>query len=235
MQAIRRIHRAQLHLEMPLTGQITRKETVKKLTETTEASIEISTEIQLWGCNSTLQEVIATVELVSVHLDEGELDRRTFDVTLKANQSTEIWSGPLPGQSGPVCHHAMFGLMLMIGQPIRTSRGQVPKPIVVQARLISSDKAASVLARYANWPEPYKFLIFPHPKLRINVQGDHVVLSCDKPVKGIVLDTEAEGGEEVQWSDQAIDLMPGDDQTIIATGLGGRKAQARYVGSEDHA
>lgn len=42
-----------------------------------------------------------------------------------------------------------------------------------------------------------------------------------------MLDVE---GEAVKWSDQAIDLVPGDDQIIRAVGLGGRKVRARFLG-----
>lgn len=45
-----------------------------------------------------------------------------------------------------------------------------------------------------------------------------------------MLDTKDEGGEEVRWSDQAIDLMPGDTQQVIGLCLNGRAVQARYVG-----
>jgi beta-mannosidase len=108
---------------------------------------------------------------------------------------------------------------------VRTSSGQVPKPIVVQARLV--DGNGGVLARYSNWPEPWKYLIFPDPKLRIEVNGDEVTLTCAKPIKGLVLDVE---GEEVEWSDQAVDLFPGDEQRVVAKGLAGRKVKARYIG-----
>ena len=60
-----------------------------------------------------------------------------------------------------------------------------------------------------------------------NVNEDTIQLSCEKPVKGIVLYVE---GQEVKWSDQAIDLFPGDDQTVKAVGLKGRAVKARYLG-----
>lgn len=59
--------------------------------------------------------------------------------------------------------------------------------------------------------------------------GESVTLSTNKPVKGIVLDV-ADGGEEVKWSDQAIDLVPGDAQTILAKGLAGREVKLRFLG-----
>jgi beta-mannosidase len=166
-----------------------------------------SCQLQLWGCNSTLHLKKATVELVSFDLDEGELDRRTFSVHLAPNQSTEIWKGDIPGQT------------------VRTSDGQVSRPIVVQARLL--DESGAILARYSNWPEPWKYLTFPDPGLKIDVKGDEVRLSCSKPIKGVVVDI-ADG--EVEWSDQAVDLFPGDDQVLVAKGLNGRKVTARYIG-----
>jgi beta-mannosidase len=58
-------------------------------------------------------------------------------------------------------------------------------------------------------------------------EEDSVKLSSLKPVKGIILDVD---GEEVQWSDQAIDLVPNDPQVIEARGLKGRQPTVRYLG-----
>lgn len=55
-----------------------------------------------------------------------------------------------------------------------------------------------------------------------------VRLSVLRPIKGLVLD--AEGDADVKWSDQAIDLVPGDEQVILAWGLEGRVPVARYLG-----
>lgn len=79
----------------------------------------------------------------------------------------------------------------------------------------------------ANWPEPWKYITFPDCGLDISVSGETVTLTCKKPIKGVVLDVD---GEDVKWSDQAVDLMPGDPQTIIAKGLDGRKIKARFIG-----
>jgi len=45
-----------------------------------------------------LQAKKAKVELVSFELNKGEVDRRTFDVELQPNASTEIWKGLVPGE-----------------------------------------------------------------------------------------------------------------------------------------
>ena len=55
------------------------------------------------------------------------------------------------------------------------------------------------------------------------------MLSAQRPVKGVVLEVE---GEDVKWGDQAIDLVPGDPQTVKVTGLKGRPVKVRFLG--DH-
>lgn len=86
----------------------------------------------------------------------------------------------------------------------------------------------------ASWrrPEPFKFIKFPPIKdlglvVQIGEDGESVHLSAKKPIKGIVLDV---GGEDVKWSDQAIDLVPGDPQVIRAVGLNGRGIKIRFLG-----
>lgn len=63
--------------------------------------------------------------------------------------------------------------------------------------------------------------------LKISVDRENVEISCKKPIKGIILDVD---GDDVKWSDQAIDLVPGDPQVVRAVGLAGRDIKARYLG-----
>jgi beta-mannosidase len=85
----------------------------------------------------------------------------------------------------------------------------------------------------ANWPEPWKYIQFPDPELTITTasDGETLTLSCKKPIKGVILDVEDRSTDEqmgeCKWSDQAIDMMPGDDQVVVAKGLKGRKVKAR--------
>lgn len=61
----------------------------------------------------------------------------------------------------------------------------------------------------------------------IGSDGETITLSTKKPVKGILLDVDE---EYVKFSDQAIDLVPGDPQTVKAVGLSGRTVKIRFVG-----
>lgn len=78
-----------------------RKDIKKFDNETEGAFFTVRQEIQLWACNSTLQEKKAKIELVSFDLDGGEVDRQSYGGALAPNASTEIWKGDVPGQFSP--------------------------------------------------------------------------------------------------------------------------------------
>lgn len=204
----------------PYTVGMTRKEKIVYADANKAADFTLDVELEIWGTNSQLTEKTVVLDVTSFNLDldsesDDWMENWKKEVVLKPNASTELWKGKLPGQ------------------PTRTKLSEVPKTIVVSARLLDGDK---VLARYSNWPEPYKYIHFPSVEeswLKITPVGSDgenetlLELSCKKPIKGIVLDVE---GDDVKWSDQAIDLVPGDNQRVKAIGLNGRKVQARYLG-----
>ena len=64
-------------------------------------------------------------------------------------------------------------------------------------------------------------------KIVTGSDGESVELSTARPIKGIILDVE---GEPAKWSDQAIDLVPGDPQIVKVIGLNGREVKARFLG-----
>jgi len=66
-------------------------------------------------------------------------------------------------------------------------------------------------------------------EMDVGTDGESVTLSCKKPIKAIVLDVE---GGDMEFSDQAIDLIPGDPQTIQAINLNGRRVNLRYLRNE---
>ncbi|KAF4620078.1 hypothetical protein D9613_005220 [Agrocybe pediades] len=195
----------------PFTVGMTRKDKQMFADDRSAADFTIETMLEIWGTNSTLEDKKVTLEVTSFDLESDWTDKWSKEVVLAANASTELFKGKVPGQ------------------PDRKKLSDVPKTIVVSARLLDGQ---TVLGRYANWPEPFKYIHFPSAdelglKVALREDGESVTLSTNKPVKGIVLDAE---GEEVKWSDQAIDLVPGDPQTVKATGLRGREVKLRYLG-----
>ncbi|CCM04064.1 uncharacterized protein FIBRA_06223 [Fibroporia radiculosa] len=196
----------------PYTVGMTRKEHKTFADELSAAFFVIETVLEIWGTNSTLAAKKASLEVAAFDLHSDWRETFARDVVLAPNASTELFAGPLPGQ------------------PRRTRVSDVPQTIVVSARLL--DAGGAVLGRYSNWPEPFKYITFPDIKelgLRITVgaDGETVELATQKPIKGIVLDVE---GAAAQWSDQAIDLVPGDPQVIKVVGLQGREIKARFLG-----
>lgn len=56
---------------------------------------------------------------------------------------------------------------------------------------------------------------------------DKLTITVDRPIKGLVLDVD---GSWAKFSDQAIDMFPGDIQVVGVMGLGGRTVKTRYLG-----
>lgn len=196
----------------PITVGITRKEKKTFTDELSASSFIIETILEVWGTNSTLAEKKARLEISLFDLDCSWSDKISVDVVLISNSSTELFSDQL------------------LGQPTRTKLSEIPRAIIVSARLL--DEAGVVLGRLSNWPEPYKFIHFPPVKdlglsITIGSDGESVELAAQMPVKGIVLDVE---GDNIKWGDQAIDLFPGDPQIVKAIGLRGREVKARFLG-----
>ncbi|KDQ64291.1 glycoside hydrolase family 2 protein [Jaapia argillacea MUCL 33604] len=196
----------------PYTVGMTRKDKKTFADDRTAAVFSIETVFEIWGTNSTLTEKKATLEVSSFDLHSNWIEKWSKGVTLAPNASTELFKGELAGL------------------PKRTLASEVPKTIVVSARLLEDD--GTVLGRYSNWPEPFKYINYPDIKdlgftITTGADGESVKLSTMKPIKGIVLDVD---GDDVKWGDQAIDLVPGDPQIVKASGLKGRQVRARFLG-----
>jgi beta-mannosidase len=87
-------------------------------------------------------------------------------------------------------------------------------PVVVAVKLVQNDV---VLARAVRWPEPPKNHTYPDPGLSITPEGDNQLrVSVERPARGVYLTAPG----TVMWSDNMLDLIPGDPQITRATGLG---------------
>ncbi|KZT29317.1 glycoside hydrolase family 2 protein [Neolentinus lepideus HHB14362 ss-1] len=195
----------------PFTVGMTRKEVKTYESDRSAAFFMIETVLEVWGTNSTLGEKRVALEVTAFDLHSDWTESWSKDVVLAANASTELYKGELPGQ------------------PKRTKASEIPKTLIVSARLLDH---GVVISRYSNWPEPFKYIHFPDVKdlglkITTGADGESVELSTRKPIKGIVLDVD---GDDVSWSDQAIDLVPGDPQVLQARGLKGRPVKARFLG-----
>lgn len=140
--------------------------------------------IEIWACNSRT-ETRTTLYISAVDLNsDWRYNMPKKEVVLAENSSTELWSGACP-------------------QP-QVNRGDKSAPsgtVVVHAKLVAED--GEVLARYSDWPQPYKLLELPDPGLEVKVQDDKAEVIVKRPAKGVWLDLE--GDEEgVEWEDNSV-------------------------------
>lgn len=109
---------------------MTRKDKKVFANDTSAADFFIDTELEIWGTNSQLIEKTAVLMVTCFDLNSDWTESFEEKVVLASNSSTELWKGTLPGQ------------------PRRTKASEVPRTIIVSARLLDGD---TVLARYSNW------------------------------------------------------------------------------------
>ncbi len=94
-----------------------------------------------------------------------------------------------------------------------------------------------MLARHTDWPQPFKFLKFPDPGLTLSVvkeNDEELVFSVkvDRPLKSLFFSVVDADERDWEWSDNNLDVVPRDPQTVVVRGLGRRRIQYAYLGSE---
>ncbi|KAH9919171.1 glycoside hydrolase [Epithele typhae] len=184
----------------------------------------VSASLAVWGTNSTLAPRRVRLELSFFDVASDWTATQTLDATLLPNQTTELLELRVPGPSAPSAHAV---------DPSHS--------VVAAARLVDAE-TGEVLARHADWPQPYRLVEFPDPELKVVVDAEagRVRVEVARPVKGLFLtaDEEAEGAlgrdEGVKWSDNALDVVPGDPREIVVSGLKGKgvKVRAAFMGCE---
>ncbi|KAI0671265.1 glycoside hydrolase [Trametes maxima] len=179
----------------------------------------VGASIEVWGTNRTLERVTVHLEVRCFDLLSDWKHGGKTGYTLLPNQSTELLSIPCP------CPPRPGGA---------TTAVTPSHSVVVSARLVSTQKEGIVLARYADWPQPFRYVDFPDPGLRVRVAGEKVTVEVDRPVKGLFLTVDGADAEPTKWSDNALDVFPGDPQTVEVHGLTGKgvKLRAAYMGCE---
>lgn len=86
------------------------------------------------------------------------------------------------------------------------------EPHVLAARIWVDGE---IVSRDADWPQPLKYLDFSERGVQVTAQDDVMVVKAAKPTKGLVFEERA----GVLVHDSAIDVMPGDEQTIRVKGI----------------
>lgn len=160
---------------------------------------------ELWVASNQQQLKSGTVELRFVSVTSGRELRAPIvrNIIIAANGTTNVITD---------------GILDHVAQP---------EPHVLTARLWVDGK---VVARDVDWPQPFKYLDLSDRGLEVTPQpgpgaGEQILtISTRRPVKCLVFE-EREG---VRLSDSAIDVSPGDEQTVTVTGIGDGDAPLKY-------
>ena len=119
--------------------------------------------------------------------------------------------------------YALQDVEMPANQVVELNAPPIPAGAVVVARLLFG---GSVLAQAMLWPEPFKYLHLPDPHLLVKRMGKGwLELSVLRPAKGVWLD----GGPQVSWSDNFLDLVPGEPILIYGEGLSASPIQVSWL------
>lgn len=194
----------------PISLGVTRKTHLTPKDKYTRAHIDKTIEIEIWGSNLTLKDIIADVVVKAFDVITG---KETYSKTVKStfnlppNASTEITSFPVP---------------------VKQANQDIENRTVVAAYLYADGVQ---IARYINWPEPLKYVHLQkakHLTAEMSRDGKTVELSAEVPVKGVAVECE---DDEVVFEDNLVDVVPGEVVSIGVKGATkGTKLGVRYLG-----
>lgn len=163
---------------------------------------------QLWIASNSSVPVRGKIELRFLSVNTGHDIRSPIvreDVIIAANGTTNIIT------DGEIDHVAE------------------PEPHVLAARLWVDNQA---VARDVDWPQPFKYLDMSHRGLEVQIQAGNIenekrlVVTARKPVKCLVFEEQ----DGLRFSDNAMDIVPGDEQTLTVTGLQDQRMRYRFLG-----
>lgn len=167
-----------------------------------------SSRYEVWIASNSFEPLQGRVELRFISINTGDEIRSPImrdGITIVPNGTTDIIDG--------VIDHVAE-----------------PEPHVLAARLWVGDK---IVARDVDWPQPFKYLDLSDRQLHVQPTSEHeneeiLVVSARKPVKCLVFEEQ----DGVRLEDNAVDIVPGDEQTIKVTGRGSKPLKYRYLGQE---
>ncbi|KAL7946925.1 glycoside hydrolase superfamily [Trichoderma barbatum] len=183
---------------------------------------------EIFAHNTSNQHVVCALILQAYHLDTGAWTQLSPSeasrvVTLRAGYNTEL------GQLGAQASWTEDTLILL------------------EASLVDIDSGV-ILAREINWPEPFRYLVWPEDtKLNIRVEEivgqregegqtweNKVTIVSNQALKGVWLEVIYDGAEtddepEPLWEDNMVDLLPGQEISFRVKGLRGREVTGRFL------
>lgn len=157
--------------------------------------------VDIWGVNSSVVDTPAILKVDIYNVTSGEKVDSLDDraIVLKQNQTTELVSR----------HFLKYDF-----------------PVVVYSRFVSEDD--SVIGSAADWPQPLKYLKFNDREISFRVEENKIVLSANKPVKGVEVILK----NDLFLEDNGFDIFPGDEKVVGVQGIREEDVESvRYYGN----
>ncbi|KAK1245694.1 hypothetical protein MKX07_004763 [Trichoderma sp. CBMAI-0711] len=195
---------------LPVTVGIKRTEHRHPKSKYTRVDVEVSTNLEIWASNFTLNEVKVDCIVKAWDVETAE---EVYSETIASSQQ-------LPDNRTTE--------LKTMEVPVKTSNSGLEGRTVVAAYLYQDGK---LLARYVDWPQPLKHVHLQQPqslKVKLSEDGSSVTLSSDVPVKGVALEVD---DEAVKFDDNLVDLVPGEEVVLSVTGASKSTVfTTRYLG-----
>jgi beta-mannosidase len=153
------------------------------------ARVPETSDYEVWVASQRQTDISATVELRFISIESG---KEIKDKVVKENINL-VQNGTTDVFSGTI-----------------DNRNEEPHVLAVRIWI-----DGEIVSRDVDWPQPLKYLDFKDRGLEITPQGETITVRAAKPTKGLVFE-ERSG---VLLHDSAIDVVPGDEQTINVRGL----------------
>ena len=179
---------------------------ISRLNEMKGTGKQRNARFEVWGVNSTLDSVDVNLTIEFYSISSGaRVSHVEQSTSLLPNQSTEVWSET--DYSSPDLLDTVISVLYSLpnGETMRSA---------------------------ANWPRPLKYIDFSNRELTFTVNGEEVSITADKPVRGVILDIAGDDDSELEWSDNGLDVMPGDMVKVTAKGLNGRTVKVNWYGND---
>ncbi|KAE9364941.1 glycoside hydrolase family 2 protein [Stipitochalara longipes BDJ] len=156
---------------------------------------------EAWGVNLSLESLVVDVQVKIWSVKTGVLVFEQVlltDFLLPANCCTEFPGFEVPGAE--------------------TSKS---KEMVAAIYLV---QRTSALARHVNFHEPLKEVPFEHPakltaKICANEKERWLELHSQIPVKGVLVEVQGNGADEIVWDENGVDLVPRETMRLPVKGL----------------
>lgn len=177
----------------------------------------------------------------------AKISFKAYDFHARKYVAVNTEGGPSPEVRLNAGHNTELG-------ELKPHASWTEQSLIVLETTLQDPSSGRVLARFVDWPEPYRYLHWPkdtHVGIGIQeyssdatlekntadatVAYDNIVaVTSNHPVKGCWLEpvydgTEKEEDPEPLWEDNMFDLLPSETVSVRVQGLKGRKVTARFL------